>query len=137
MLLPRSVADELQKLRDLLELLPPKHQSMGFVYPFKDFVADAEWIELSGSVQGSVNHTLEVAFGSRANANNSPIEFKSHGPDLLGVVDVLATSITGLDGENPLLIKWISDLQRAATHAIEQNVWFMRVFCVSVNTTGN
>lgn len=75
---------------------------------------DDKWVELTGSTQGSVNHSLEVAFGSRANAVGKPIEFKSHGPDLAAVVDVLSTYITGKNGENPILINWIADLKTAA-----------------------
>ncbi|KAB5589446.1 hypothetical protein CTheo_7114 [Ceratobasidium theobromae] len=112
MTLPVDTAEELQTLRELLLLLPAKCQSSGFTYPFQNFVLDDEWTELTGSVQGSVNHTLEVAFGSRA--NGAPIEFRSHGPDLVAVVDILASSITGSDGENPILIKWIADLTQAA-----------------------
>ncbi|QRV83798.1 hypothetical protein RhiJN_11814 [Ceratobasidium sp. AG-Ba] len=54
--------------------------------------------------------------GSRV--NGSPIQFKSHGPDLAAVVDVLSNTITGTNGENPILINWIGDLHRAARHAL-------------------
>ncbi|EUC55183.1 transmembrane protein, putative, partial [Rhizoctonia solani AG-3 Rhs1AP] len=114
-----KVADQLQQLRTAFSRLPPKHHSAGSTYPFENFVIDDEWLELTGSVQGSVNHTLEVAFGSRH--NGGPIEFKSHGPDLAAVVDVLSAHITGEGGENPILIKWIVDLHRAAVHAAEQD----------------
>ncbi|KEP46427.1 hypothetical protein V565_199460 [Rhizoctonia solani 123E] len=114
-----KVADQLQQLRTAFSRPPPKHHSAGSTYPFENFVIDDEWLELTGSVQGSVNHTLEVAFGSRH--NGGPIEFKSHGPDLAAVVDVLSAHITGEGGENPILIKWIVDLHRAAVHAAEQD----------------
>ena len=61
-----------------------------------------------------------VVFGSRH--NGQALTFTSHGPDLLAVVDVLSAHITGLDGEDPILILWISDLHKAATHALEQDV---------------
>ncbi|KAG8753088.1 hypothetical protein FRC11_007736 [Ceratobasidium sp. 423] len=112
--LPADVGRDLKRLRTALSLLPPKAPTTGSPYPFEGFVPDAEWIENTGSLQGSVNHTLEVAFWSRAAGNDAPIELRSHGSDLLVVVDVLTTSITGHDGENPILIKWISDLIRAA-----------------------
>ncbi|KAG8795014.1 hypothetical protein FRC12_019097 [Ceratobasidium sp. 428] len=114
---PSDAHAELEKLRQLLSVLPPKSHPAGSIYPFEGFLPDEEWTERTGTVQGSVNHSLEVAFGSRAKAGNSPIEFKSHRRDLVAVVDVLAMHITGHDGENPILIKWISDLQRAAEHA--------------------
>ncbi|KAG8689058.1 hypothetical protein FRC11_004218 [Ceratobasidium sp. 423] len=117
--LPPVVADQLAALRDALARLPPKHQSTGSKYPFASFVLDEEWLELTGSAQGSVNHTLEVIFGSRH--DGQPLKFTSHGPDLLAVVDVLSTHITGLGGENPILIQWISDLHKAATHALDQD----------------
>ncbi|EUC67579.1 DUF659 family protein, partial [Rhizoctonia solani AG-3 Rhs1AP] len=116
---PPAVVDQLKALRDALASLPPKIQSTGPTYPFENFILDEEWLELTGSTQGSVNHTLEVIFGSRH--NGQPLVFTSHGPDLLAIVDVLSAHITGLDGENPILIQWISDLHRAATHAQEQD----------------
>jgi hypothetical protein len=114
---PPDIARNLEELCDLLTRLPPCRQSAGFVYPFEEFSVDDEWIELTGSVQGSENHSLEVAFGSRANAENAPIEFKSNGPDLIAVLDVLSHAITGKAGENPILIKLISDLKVAAVNA--------------------
>ncbi|KAG8720879.1 hypothetical protein FRC09_008846, partial [Ceratobasidium sp. 395] len=114
---PPDVHAELEKLRHLLSTLPSKSHPLGFVYPFEGFLPDEDWTERTGTVQGSVNHSLEVAFGSRAKAGDTPIEFKSHGHDLAAVVDVLAMHITGHNGENPILIKWVSDLQRAAEHA--------------------
>ncbi|KAG9077841.1 hypothetical protein FRC06_008673, partial [Ceratobasidium sp. 370] len=114
---PPDVSDKLEWLRQLLSALPPKTHPSGSTYPFEGFLPDEEWTELTGTVQGSVNHSLEVAFGCRAKADGSPIEFISHGADLLAVVDVLATHITGHDGENPILIKWVSDLQNGAISA--------------------
>ncbi|KAF8601836.1 hypothetical protein BDV93DRAFT_607815 [Ceratobasidium sp. AG-I] len=109
-----SIALDLRHLRSLLLQLPDTCHSSGDTYPFQDFVLDDEWVDLTGSAQGSVNHSLEVAFGSRSNAAGEPIKFKSHGADLAAVVDVLSTYITGEDGENPILINWIADLKVAA-----------------------
>ncbi|KAG9126653.1 hypothetical protein FRC07_002593 [Ceratobasidium sp. 392] len=95
--LPAEIATELQILRDLLVCLPVKPHSSGFTYPFETFVVDDEWVERPGTIQGSVNHLLEILFGSRNSGN--PIEFKTHGPGLVAVVDV-------------------SDLQAAARHAL-------------------
>lgn len=93
------------------------HQSSGVFYPFEAFVIDEEWLENTGSVQGSVNHSLEVAFGSRADPSNTPIKLKSYGPDLVAVVNILSHLIDGKGGENPILINWISDLKAAAVSA--------------------
>ncbi|KAF8600686.1 hypothetical protein BDV93DRAFT_608572 [Ceratobasidium sp. AG-I] len=114
---PRDVARDLEELRSLLAGLSSIHQSFGIVYPFEAFTIDDEWLELTGSIQGSVNHSLEVAFGNRADPSNTPIKLKSHGPDLVAVVDVLSHSIDGKGGENPILINWISDLKVAAISA--------------------
>jgi hypothetical protein len=62
MTLPLDIAWDLEELCGLLSQLPPINQSTGFVYPFEGFLIDEEWHELTGSVQGSVNHSLEVAF---------------------------------------------------------------------------
>jgi hypothetical protein len=64
--LPPDIAQDLQTLCNLLLLLPLKRQSTGFTYPFEGFVADAEWTLLTRTIQGSINHSLEVAFGSQA-----------------------------------------------------------------------
>ncbi|KDN33392.1 hypothetical protein RSAG8_13519, partial [Rhizoctonia solani AG-8 WAC10335] len=119
--LPVDVGRSLERLRTLLSLLPPKAPVTGSPYPFEGFIPDEDWVEKTGSLQGSVNHTLEVAFGSRATAGNAPIELKSHGTDLLAVVDVPATSITGHNGENPILIKWVGDLI-SATEAVKGDI---------------
>ncbi|KAG8684967.1 hypothetical protein FRC11_011347, partial [Ceratobasidium sp. 423] len=51
--------------------------------------------------------------------DGSPTELKSHGPDPLAAMDVLGAYITGLDGENPTLIQWVSNLIRAVEKALE------------------
>ncbi|KAG9077593.1 hypothetical protein FS749_010512 [Ceratobasidium sp. UAMH 11750] len=114
---PPDISKDLERLRELLSALPPKTHPSGSIYPFEGFLPDEEWTNRTGTIQGSVNHSLEVAFGTRAKADGSPIEFTSHGTDLVAVVDVLATHITGHGGENPILIKWVSDLQTAAINA--------------------
>ena len=110
MLLLADVSRDLERLRELCLLLPPKS---GPPNPFKPYIPDEGWVENTGSLQGALNHILEVAFGCRATIDNVPIELKSHGPDLLAIVDVLAAAITSHDGENPILINWIGDLIRA------------------------
>ncbi|KAF8596323.1 hypothetical protein BDV93DRAFT_563461 [Ceratobasidium sp. AG-I] len=113
---PPAVATDLRYLRVLLSQLPDASHPTGDVYPFPGFVLDDDWVDITGSVQGSVNHSLEVAFGSRATAAGEPIRFKSHGSDLIAVVGVLSNYITGEDGENPILINWVADLVTAAAN---------------------
>ncbi|KAG9078876.1 hypothetical protein FRC06_008119, partial [Ceratobasidium sp. 370] len=119
MLVPPDVSNKLEWLRQLLSLsaLPPKTHPSGSTYTFEGFLPDEEWTKLTGTVQGSVNHSLEVTFQCRAKADGSPIEFISHGTNLLAVVNVLATHLTGHDGENPIHIKWVLDQQNAAISA--------------------
>ncbi|CUA75500.1 hypothetical protein RSOLAG22IIIB_11776 [Rhizoctonia solani] len=99
-----NIEHELKQLRRLLLRLPVKNPPPGFSYGFDAFVVDND---------------LKIAFGSQATSNGSPICFKSHGPDLLAVVDVLTNAIMGTHGENPILLKWIVDLQAAANHAFD------------------
>jgi hypothetical protein len=77
-------------------------------------------LSLQGQFKGLSITALRLLFGSRANTDNFPLNFKSHGPDLVAVVDVLSNFITGTDRENPILLKWVLDLQAAANHAFSQ-----------------
>ncbi|KAG9094907.1 hypothetical protein FS749_011540 [Ceratobasidium sp. UAMH 11750] len=117
MAVPPDISKDHEQLRELLLALPPKTHPSGSIYPFEGFLPDEEWTNRTGTIQGSVNHSLEVAFGTCAKADGSPIEFTGHGTDLVAVVDVRATHITGHGGENPILLKWVSDLQTAAINA--------------------
>lgn len=114
----RRITESLEALRVSLLRLPPTDQPSGPSYPFEGFIVDPDYLELTGSVQGSINHTLEVAFGSRA--DGKPIRFRHHGPDLVAVVDVLAEGITGSEGENLILLKCVDDLREASKHAYTQ-----------------
>ncbi|KDQ16586.1 hypothetical protein BOTBODRAFT_107033 [Botryobasidium botryosum FD-172 SS1] len=78
---------------------------------------DADWVEMTGTNAGALNHLLEVTFGRR---DQGFIIFKERGPGLEGVVDTLRKYITGVDGENGLLLKWIDDLIGAAKEAYQQ-----------------
>ncbi|KAG8741218.1 hypothetical protein FRC11_014929 [Ceratobasidium sp. 423] len=116
--LPPVISNWLKALCDVLECLPPKHQSASSTYPFENFTLDEKWLKLTRLAQGSVNHTLEVTFSSWH--HGQPLVFTSHGPDLVAIVNVLSTHITGLNGENPILIQWIDDLQAATTHTLDK-----------------
>ncbi|KAF8596198.1 hypothetical protein BDV93DRAFT_563556 [Ceratobasidium sp. AG-I] len=121
---PLCVSDRLKQLRQLLSQLP------GFVpisdgsrYPFQNFQVDSEWVETTGSAQGSLNHTLEVVFGSRAArvaAGLTPVAFESCGPDLEAVVDVLSDYIIGDAAENAILLNWVDDLTKSVKSIIEE-----------------
>ncbi|CCO37556.1 hypothetical protein BN14_11712 [Rhizoctonia solani AG-1 IB] len=113
MALPANVSCNLERLCELCSLLPSKSPDNSLLYPFNLYIPDEEWIENTRSLQGALNHILEVAFSLWATVDNAPIKLKSHSPDLLAVVDVLAAAITGYDRENPILIYWVDTLIRA------------------------
>jgi hypothetical protein len=81
-------------------------------YNFTEFALDPDWVEAIGSVEGAVNHELEVRLGTRA---NGPIEFVERGPQveaLVGVLDHYSTRFP----HDTLLAKWIDDALAGATH---------------------
>lgn len=94
-----GVSDRLKQLRRLLCQLPDSiTHSDGSYYPFKDFQVGSEWAEATGSTQGSISHTLELVFGSRAGrvANgHAPVIFNRRGSDLEAIVDVFRNHIGG------------------------------------------
>lgn len=114
------MADDLlfEYLRTLLHHLPISIP-LGSTYPFCNFVLDLALIEDTGSAAGALNVTLERVFGSR-HPSQPPLTFRKRGPHLEGVVDALQQYISGTDGENPLLIKWVHDLVRAGRTAYEK-----------------
>ena len=121
---PLSVPGRLKQLRQMLSRL---HNfipdSGGSHYPFRDFQIDSDWVETTGSVEGSINHTLEIVFGSRAErvaAGLSPVLFKFSGSDLEAVVDVLSYYVEGDAVENAILLNWVDDLTRSAESIIKE-----------------
>jgi hypothetical protein len=108
--------DELEQLERLLCHLPPIIPSSANRYQFKNFGLDPEDFELAGTMQGALNAALERAFGRR---DLGPIILTERGPSLEAVVPVLRDFITGEDGENILLIKWIRDLVAGAKATYE------------------
>src|SRR5436190_2129478 len=91
------VSNQLNKLRDALSNLPKQIPSIdGQYYPFASYHPDDEWVESTGSLQGALNHALEVTFGNRServSAGHMPVEFDYQGPDLLALVDVFTSHI--------------------------------------------
>lgn len=109
---------DLNYLHHLLHNLPSSIPLDDNHYHFDSFeCVDPEWVELTGTDAGALNHLLEVTFGRR---DQGFIKFKEHGPGLEGVVHALRKYITGTEGENGLLLKWIDDLISAAKEAYQQ-----------------
>ncbi|KAJ7192260.1 hypothetical protein GGX14DRAFT_578278 [Mycena pura] len=71
-----------------------------------------------GSTICALNRRLEISFGSRA---MGPLELKFRGEYLIAVVTILRRVITGTEGENIIMIKWVDDLTNAAKAAIEKS----------------
>ncbi|KAH7313222.1 ribonuclease H-like domain-containing protein [Rhizoctonia solani] len=104
---PETVSSHLDELRDLLSNLPENiPQSEGACYPFLGYKPDPKWVETTGSRQGAPNRVLEHTFGSRherISTGQSPVKFLYQGPDLLALVDVLQSYLTGGSPEDGLL----------------------------------
>ncbi|KAG9120983.1 hypothetical protein FRC07_003254, partial [Ceratobasidium sp. 392] len=109
--LDSRLLDLLRYLRDL----PPSLSSHSGSYPFANFVLDPDDVEHYSSRQGALNHQLELIFGSRSGGRS--IVFRGRGPSLEAVVYIFYKYITGEDGENKLLWKWVGDLTEAAKEA--------------------
>ncbi|KAJ7049280.1 ribonuclease H-like domain-containing protein, partial [Mycena amicta] len=108
-------AEELGKLLRTLKALP---QTLP-VNATYDFIIEptAEELDDFGSPHGVVNRALERAFGPR---NNGLVQFTSRGPLLEAVVQLLRRYITGKEGQNVILMKWVDDLTEAAEAAITE-----------------
>ncbi|KAJ7577226.1 hypothetical protein C8J56DRAFT_726501, partial [Mycena floridula] len=100
----------LRTLRHLIQNLPST-VPLADDHNFLSYEIDQERLDDYGSNQSVVNRDLEVSFGSRS---AGPVVFKSRGPGLEAVVDVLRDYITGSKGQNLLLTKWVDDLTESA-----------------------
>ncbi|KAG9092594.1 hypothetical protein FRC07_011620, partial [Ceratobasidium sp. 392] len=112
-----SYDPRLLELLELLQKLPHHLSDHSNIYPFPDFILEPSDVEFYGSLQGALNHHLEIIFGSRH--DGQPIWFKGRGASLEAVLDVLHRHITGDDGENVLLWTWVEDLTQAAKECIQ------------------
>lgn len=113
------------RLLDLLRhlrTLPPSLSDHPNIYPFTSFVLDPYDAEHYGSIQGALNHRLELVFGSRN--GDRLIEFKGRGSSLEAIVYIFYKYIDGESGENELLWKWVRDLTHAAKE-IAKNVSYV------------
>ncbi|TFY78892.1 hypothetical protein EWM64_g5117, partial [Hericium alpestre] len=115
-----SLQENLSLLKYLLSNLPLSVVPNGAkIYCFHQFPGlDAELVEDNGSEMGALNHELEVILGR--DRDTGLIVFREQGPSLTAVVDVIERYMTGSDGENILLIKWINDLLAAARAIFER-----------------
>ncbi|KAG9118543.1 hypothetical protein FRC07_006894 [Ceratobasidium sp. 392] len=122
--LPAEYTAQLSRLRMLLSGLPKSiPSSEGIYYPFSNFQIDEEWAQETGSLQGAINHALEIAFGSRGSriaSGELPVVFEYRGYDLECVVDVLSTYLTGDRQLDTILLKWVDDLIASAEPLVER-----------------
>ncbi|KAF7311298.1 DUF659 domain-containing protein [Mycena kentingensis (nom. inval.)] len=107
---------EIRKLAELLKNVP-KSIPLGTEHDFRAHELRQDALLDMGCEKSVVNQDLERSFGSRA---DGVISFKSRGPGLEAVADVLREYITGTAGQNLILTKWVDDLTAAAKHAIEE-----------------
>jgi hypothetical protein len=106
-------AEELNKLLRYLKALP---QTLPVDNQY-DFIIEPtpEELEEFAGAHGVINRALECVFPGRS---KGPVSFKCRGPNLETVVPLLRRHITGMQGQNMLLTKWVDDLTAAAEAAI-------------------
>ncbi|KAG8974060.1 hypothetical protein FRB94_004931 [Tulasnella sp. JGI-2019a] len=111
-------ATELQTLLHTLQHLPASIPEDTGYYNFDQCHGTdpgwADWRERTGSNQGALNHKLEIAFST---CENGPVKFEERGRGLEAVVEVLRNWLTGTDGQNLILKKWVDDLTEAGRGA--------------------
>lgn len=120
-LLAPSIIDamdhRLENLLRHLSTLPDHLSDHPTVYPFNNFSIAPHEIEHYGTPQGALNHRLELVFGSRYDSR--AIQFRGRGPSLVAIINVFKSCITGEEGENILLWKWVEDLTHGAIECIK------------------
>ncbi|KAJ6603174.1 hypothetical protein B0H10DRAFT_2440556 [Mycena sp. CBHHK59/15] len=113
-----------EELKELLRLLKhlPDTIPLGDDHNFIGYVPDPEKVVDTGCVKTVVSHALEVSFGARKQPGPDgariTVVFKSRGPGLEEVVQVLRDHITGNAGTNVILVAWVDDLRDGAVAAI-------------------
>ncbi|KAG9094211.1 hypothetical protein FRC07_011341 [Ceratobasidium sp. 392] len=110
-----SVDARLLNLLQHLQNLPASLSDHLTIYPFPNLTFEPHEIDHYGSVQGALNHRLELEFGSRSSGRL--IEFRGRGSSLEAIVDTFYKFIDGANGENQLLWKWVHNLTQAAIRA--------------------
>lgn len=110
-----SLDPRILELLRLLRNLPTSLSDHPSIYPFASFTLDPHDTQHYGSIQGALNHRLELIFGSRSDGRF--IKFRGRGPSLEAIVYIFYKYIDGEGGENQLLWKWVQDLTDAAKEA--------------------
>jgi hypothetical protein len=112
---PTDFVSKLDELARYLKALPASIP-IGNAHNFIGYKHDAADMADMLCPHSVLNRALEISFGDRT---RGPVAFKSQGLGLDAVVGVLRMNITGTDGQNGILIKWVDDLHNAALVAIE------------------
>src|SRR5260221_13425519 len=106
-------------LKRLSTVVPPGKDSGTPSYPFLSYTPDPEWVEMTGSEAGALNHDLEIIFPLSdcllTQDTTRLILFHESGPSLEAVADVLVK----FSRPNNVLPKWIADLIASAEYTLE------------------
>ncbi|KIO12119.1 hypothetical protein M404DRAFT_125129 [Pisolithus tinctorius Marx 270] len=114
-------AASLKSLEELCAALSHLPEAIPFGsshYQFETYTPDPDDIELYGTTEAALNHTLEVVFAPNGRKDDSapcPFKFHEQGPGLIAVVDVIAMELH-VSPNSAVLQKWIRDLWRAAKY---------------------
>ena len=111
---------QLSKLCLYLEELPASIPTVNALsefplkFDFKKFELDPDWVEMTGSAVGAVNHELEVRLGQQ---DKGPIRFTEHGPPVVALVLVLDKYTSEFPGD-VILTKWLDDVVEGAKQTL-------------------
>ena len=83
-------------------------------FDFKKFKLDPDWVEMTGSTVGAINHELEVRLGQQ---DKGPIHFTEHGPPVVALVLVLDKYTSEFPGD-VILTKWLDDVVEGAKQTL-------------------
>ncbi|KAJ7138345.1 hypothetical protein C8R44DRAFT_728486 [Mycena epipterygia] len=131
---PSCYHEELKHLVRLLKNLPDTIP-LGDAHNFLDYTPNPVKVARAGCTNSVVSHSLEISFGAHKapgpTGGDITIIFKSRGPALEEVATVLRNHITGNEGPNVLLVRWVDDLTKAAFAAIEASGGRIHFLCSS------
>ena len=112
---------QLSKLHLFLEKLPASLPTVDTIsqppskFDFEKFELDQDWVEMTGSVVGAINHELKIRLGCH---DRGPIHFREHGPPVVALVSVLDR----YTHEFP-------DMSRILDNSTHYNGALMHIFC--------
>ncbi len=115
--MPSHYDHELKELDRCLKALPASIPVNNF-YSFHEYAPTEAEIEDYGAPQSVINKHLEPIFGG---CKHGLIKFRGQEPSLEAVVPILQKYITGKEGENIILIKWVDNLTEAAKNTIQKD----------------